>query len=101
MKRVLRAVAGWASIAVGLVLLPLPIPFGLPLVIFGVWLVGSRSRLIRLTVLSVRLVLRQWARMPQPVVGPIGRALLQTQWQLARKYRMQRRQREQRLLTGE
>jgi hypothetical protein len=42
-----RSIAGWSCIAVGLVLTPLPLPFGIPLTIAGIILVGPNHPIIR------------------------------------------------------
>jgi hypothetical protein len=89
-RRWFRTALGWVVIAVGLVLLPLPIPLGLILLIIGAWLIGTRSRAVRLTTVYTRLFLRRWARLPIPYVNRPGRFLLAKQRQLAREVRRRR-----------
>jgi hypothetical protein len=88
----LRVTLGWICIVSGLILLPLPIPLGLILLVIGTLLVGTRSRILRVAFVHVKLFLRRWARLKMPVVGSVGRKLLQIQRQLSSNYRQKRRQ---------
>ena len=45
---------GWLLIAVGLIVLPMPLPLGLPLIAIGSWLVLSRSPAMRRRVALLR-----------------------------------------------
>lgn len=87
----LRTWSGWVCIVLGLFFLPLPIPFGIPLLVTGTLLLGTRSPAIRLSFLHIRLFLRRWARSNIPVLGTAGFKLLQVQRQVARSYRTYRR----------
>lgn len=97
-RRLLRTSLGWACIAVGAVLFPLPIPLGLPLLVIGTLLVGTRTRVIRLATVHLKLLLRRWARLKTPLVGGVGQHLLLVQQRVSIKYRhMRRRYRARRL----
>jgi hypothetical protein len=87
----IRTVIGWSVIVVGLILLPLPIPLGLILLIIGAWIVGPRSRPIRLAVVGTKRGLRRWARVRVPYIGDAGRFLLRKQRELEREYRRRTR----------
>jgi hypothetical protein len=83
----LRGVLGWPLIVIGLLTFPLPIPVGLPLLVVGTLLIGPRSRPIRLATISLRQGLRRWARLRTPLIGPLGRWLLQKQRRASAEYR--------------
>lgn len=82
-----RLLAGWLLIVVGLVLFPLPIPVGLPLIIVGVLVVGRRDRLLRWLRVNLKLKLRFWATLSTPISGPFARWSLRMQRGLAQKWR--------------
>ncbi len=85
--RLMRRIIGWPLVMVGIVLTPLPIPFGVPLVTVGVLLIGTRDRLVRTGYMYIRRGLRSWADSRLPVVGWSGRFVLARQQQLARLVR--------------
>jgi hypothetical protein len=87
----LRGMVGWPLLVVGLLTFPLPIPVGLPLLVVGTLLIGPRSRPIRLATISLRQGLRRWARTSMPLIGPLGRWLLEKQRRAAAEYRRRRR----------
>jgi hypothetical protein len=88
---VLRGIVGWPLIAVGLLTFPLPIPVGLPLLVVGTLIIGPRSRPIRLATIMLRQGLRRWSRLRVPLIGPLGRWLLEKQRRAAAAYRRRRR----------
>lgn len=85
--RLTRRIIGWPLVLVGLVLTPLPIPFGVPLVTVGVLLIGTRDRVVRTSYVHIRRALRGWAGSRLPLVGWSGRFVLARQQQLARLVR--------------
>lgn len=85
--RMLRQALGWFCIALGLIGLALPVLQGMPFLVIGVLLVGRRHRLIRLGGVIGRRILRRWAALPTPLIGPLGRMALRLQRQLARQLR--------------
>jgi hypothetical protein len=89
--RFLRTTLGWMCIVAGLILLPLPIPLGIVLLVIGTLLVGTRTRILRVAFVSIKLFLRRWARSKIPLVGSIGQKLLRVQRQLSNQFRKQRR----------
>lgn len=56
--RIARLAAGWVLIAVGAVTLPTPLPFGLPLLAIGLYLLARDSRAVR------RIIRRQRRALP-------------------------------------
>lgn len=88
----LRRVSGWTCIVLGLILLPLPIPLGIILLVLGAWMVGTRSRTIRLATIQTRLLIRRMARSRLPLVKPAGLKLLEVEQQVRRQYRQQKQQ---------
>jgi uncharacterized membrane protein YczE len=88
-----RSLLGWLCIVAGMILLPLPIPLGLILLVSGTLLIGRNSRLLRRAVVSLKLLLRRWARLRTPVIGPTGRWLLRVQRRVAAEYARRQRQR--------
>ncbi len=87
-----RLIFGWLCILVGLVLFPLPLPLGLPLIILGILLVGTRNIMLRWLRVHMKIGLRRWAALSTPVIGPIGKQLLKTQKSAARRWRHYLRQ---------
>ncbi len=87
LMQMVRNIIGWPLILIGLIATPLPIPIGIPLLVIGTLLVGTRSPLIRRSLVSLKLLLRRWARVQVPVIGGIGRFFLLKQQQMARTYR--------------
>jgi hypothetical protein len=87
----IRSILGWPVIVLGLILLPLPIPLGLILLIIGAWIVGPRSRPIRMAIVVTKRGLRHWARVRVPYIGDAGRFLLRKQREIEREYRRRTR----------
>jgi hypothetical protein len=86
---------GWFCIILGLILLPLPIPLGLILLVIGTMLIGPRTRIVRLAIVRIKLLLRRWARLKLPFIASPGKRLLQ--WQ--RNFSVQYRRKQRMLLT--
>jgi hypothetical protein len=84
---VMRQIVGWLFILLGLLGLALPILQGVLFLVIGVALVGRRNIVIRRSSIAFKRFLRRWARLPTPVVGPIGRMALKAQHQYSRQSR--------------
>ncbi len=87
----LRAIIGWPLLIVGVIMTPLPIPIGIPMIVVATFLIGTRSRFIRLSLVTIKRLLRRWARIQTPVIGPTGRFVLRRQYQFTLAYRNYRR----------
>lgn len=90
LKRVsdtLRGILGWFLILTGVVVTPLPIPLGIPMIIMGVAVIGRRSRRLRLLFYTARRRLRELVRNNPPVVGSAAMWLLVTERKLMQSYR--------------
>jgi hypothetical protein len=83
----LRRVLGWIFIVLGILLFWLPLPLGIPFMMLGAALIGRRDRTLRRMSVNVRLLLRRWAKLPIPIIGPIGRRLLYMQQHMSRELR--------------
>lgn len=81
---IIRPLIGWPLILVGIVLTPLPIPFGIIMITAGAVIIGTRSPIIRYGYFYVRRLLRLLAYTRLPVLGTVGRFLLDKQKQVAR-----------------
>ncbi len=77
----LRQLTGWVLIVVGMVMAPLPIPVGLPMIAIGVVMVGRRNRVMRWIRVHIRLAIREWAAQDRPILSPFAR------WTLRQKRR--------------
>lgn len=84
---IVRQVLGWTCIVVGLLGLVLPLLQGIPLLVIGIALVGRRHPLIRWTSVHFKLLLRRWAALQTPIVGPLGRLALRAQQNVSRQRR--------------
>ena len=84
---VLRQVIGWICIGLGLLGLALPVLQGILLLAIGIALVGRRHWLIRWTSVQIKLLLRRWAALETPVIGPVGRLALRAQHEISRQRR--------------
>jgi hypothetical protein len=82
---------GWFCIILGLILLPLPIPLGLILLVIGTMLVGPRTRIVRLAIVRIKLLLRRWARLRLPLIANPGKRLLRWQRHFSVQYRRKQR----------
>lgn len=71
--RASRPILGWFLIAVGIVGIPLPIVSGVLFLLIGVSLVGPRDPKIRWARVHFKKVLRRWAALSIPIIGPLGR----------------------------
>lgn len=83
----LRQVIGWICIGLGLIGMALPLLQGIPLLVIGIALVGRRHPLIRWASVHLKLLLRRWAAVQAPVIGPLGRLALRAQQQISRQRR--------------
>ena len=84
---VIRQVIGWLFIFLGLLGLILPVLQGVLFLVIGVALVGRRNWLIRRASLLAKRLLRRWARLTTPLIGPLGRVALRAQYRLSRQSR--------------
>src|SRR5512145_81506 len=92
---ILRQVLGWLFIILGLLGLVLPFLQGVLFLVIGIMLVGPRNWLIRRVNIAMKIILRRWAALETPVIGPVGRCALKAQRQTARQFRgLQRHYRE-------
>lgn len=82
-----RRVAGWICIVLGVFLFWLPVPLGIPFMILGAALIGREDRTLRVMGVRVRRLLRYWAKLRVPIIGPIGRRLLRMQQFMSREVR--------------
>lgn len=83
----MRQVLGWICIILGLLGLALPLLQGIPLLVLGIALVGRRHWLIRWAGVHIKLLLRRWALIQTPILGPIGRLALRVQQNISRQRR--------------
>lgn len=83
----IRQIVGWICIGVGLILAPLPIPLGLPLIAVGVVLIGRRNRVLRWIRVTIRLKIREWAAQEIPLVSPTARKILIVKKRFLRTWR--------------
>jgi hypothetical protein len=84
-----RAIAGWALILLGFILIVLPIVPGFFLIPIGVLLVGRDSFLIRITRVGTKLLLRK-AETWRGLLGRIGRKACDAERSLSKKLRERR-----------
>ncbi|NJN65401.1 MAG: hypothetical protein HC884_01150 [Chloroflexaceae bacterium] len=89
-----RPAVGWGFILLGIVGLFLPVLQGLLFLAIGVSLVGRRSRALRWLTVQIKLLLRRWAALPTPLVGPVGRWLWKA-WQRTSRQQRQFRGRQE------
>lgn len=82
---------GWFCIILGLILLPLPIPLGLILLVIGTMLIGPRTRIVRLAIVHIKLLLRRWARLKPSFIASPGKRLLRWQRSFSVQYRRKQR----------
>lgn len=95
--RLFRMMLGWICIVAGLILFPLPLPLGIPLMLVGTLLIGRRHPILRRSGVYAKLLLRRWAALRVPLIGPAGRQLLRAQRQIScqlRRYRWRRMRQE-------
>lgn len=85
--KTLRSILGWICIILGIFLFWLPVPLGIPFILIGTLLIGRRNRFLRRVSVSVKLLLRRWAALRVPVIGPIGRRLLRAQRHISSQLR--------------
>ncbi len=90
---IVRQVLGWCCIIVGFPLFMLPIPVGLPIILVGVFLVGTRNWVMRWLRVHMRIGLRRWARASTPIIGDVGGWLFRRQQGFARSWRRYKRAR--------
>jgi hypothetical protein len=88
--RTVRVIIGWPVLVMGILITPLPIPIGLMMVALGTVLIGTRTWVIRWAFVNMRLLLRRWSQIQQPVVGDTGRFLWNNMQQVSRKARQRR-----------
>lgn len=86
-RPVVRQVTGWLCILLGIAGLVLPVLPGVVFLVIGIVLVGRRNRLIRWTGVHSKLLLRRWAALPTPIIGPAGRLALRGQQEVSRQRR--------------
>ena len=84
---VIRQILGWIFILLGLLGLLLPVLQGVIFLVIGIALVGRRNVLIRRTTVLFKLLLRRWALLPTPLIGPLGRFALRAQQEISRQRR--------------
>jgi hypothetical protein len=84
---VIRQVLGWFFIFLGVLGLLLPVLQGVLFLVIGVALIGRRHWLLRRAAVLIKRSLRRWARVPTPVVGPLGRMALRAQHECSRQSR--------------
>lgn len=82
-----RQAFGWLFIVLGLLGLVLPILQGVLFLVIGIALVGRRNFLIRRARVALKRLLRRWAALPTPVVGPAGRVALRAQREFFKRAR--------------
>ncbi len=86
-SNLLRSVLGWSLIVIGMIVAPMPIPFGIPMIIVGVAVLGPRSRRLRLMFYTARRRLRELARNNPPLLGSAAMWLLSIERNLMQSYR--------------
>lgn len=83
----IRQIFGWICVGFGLILAPLPIPLGLPLIAVGVILIGRRNRVLRWIRVAIRLKLREWAAQDIPLVSQAARKIMIVKKRFLRTWR--------------
>jgi hypothetical protein len=83
--RPVRTILGWISIGLGLLTVWMPIPIGVPLLVIGALLVGTRSPAMRRAGAAIEWLLRRWAALPIPFVRDIGQRALAIQQEVSRR----------------
>lgn len=81
----IRLIMGWISIGLGLLTVWMPIPIGVPLLVIGALLVGTRSPAMRRAGAAIEWLLRRWAALPIPIVRDIGQRALAIQQEVGRR----------------
>lgn len=84
---VLRQMFGWVLIGIGILGLVLPILNGVIPLFFGVLLVGRRNCVIRWVRARCKLLIRRWAMLQTPIIGPLGRLARRTLGETSRQQR--------------
>jgi hypothetical protein len=85
MLKPVRITLGWISIGLGLLTVWMPIPIGVPLLVVGALLVGTRSPAMRRAGAAIEWLLRRWAAVPIPIVRDIGQRALAIQQEVGRR----------------
>jgi hypothetical protein len=98
---IVRLVFGWLSIVAGLILFPLPLPLGLPLLILGIVLVGPRDPVLRWARVRLKILIRYCATLSHPILGPVGRFFLNVQRKISRQWRKYARSRKARKMSAQ
>ncbi|NJL03892.1 MAG: hypothetical protein HC911_03035 [Chloroflexaceae bacterium] len=91
----MRGVLGWFLIVIGLIMTPLPIPFGIITVLMGIAVLGPRSRRLRLLFYHVRRGLRHLARTAPPFIQRIAHAILEFERKVTATHRRRQWDRKQ------
>lgn len=87
---ILKPILGWALIVIGLIGMPMPIMNGLIFLVIGLALVGHRNRVIRWSRVQIKLLLKGWAALETPLVGPLGRLAARSAQEISRQHRRMR-----------
>jgi hypothetical protein len=87
---VLKPTLGWLLIVIGLIGMPMPIMNGVIFLVIGLALVGHRNRVIRWSRVRIKQLLRWWAALETPVVGPLGRLADRSARGISRQHRRMR-----------
>ena len=82
-----RSIIGWVCIIIGVLGVIMPVIPGMPLLIPGIALVGRRTWLIRWSAVQIKRLLRRYAPLHIPLVGPVGRWALRAQHEVSRQRR--------------
>lgn len=81
---VLRPTLGWLLVAIGVIGMPLPIINGTIFLVIGLVLLGPRNRALRWMRVQIKLLLRRWAALETPLIGPLGRLAHRSARQVSR-----------------
>jgi hypothetical protein len=72
-RSLIRRIAGWSLIALGILGCVLPVLPGLVLIALGILVIGPHDPLLRRLATLVRIALRRWSRVKQPHLRRLGR----------------------------
>lgn len=87
---VIKPILGWLLIVIGLIGMPMPVMNGVIFLVIGLALVGHRNWLIRWSRVQIKLLLKWWAALDTPIVGPLGRLAQRSAQTISRQHRRMR-----------
>lgn len=67
-----RQIIGWSAVIVGVMLVPFPLPFGIPLILIGFLIIGPGDPRVRWLRVNTRRALRMLERRRIPFISPLA-----------------------------